>query len=169
MKKSIALLLVSLCFLVSCGKQEPKQPVAQTDQREHYLKAREYYALYRLRGVVDLRQTEAELEWKLKRYLKTLQELDLAVFETTGDAREEVMEMIEECNDNVDLIREELDRRKRGGYHRAGSVERHRHKSTWAKEEMRALGMEGIGSTQNQAILDSRAEMERKRNALGAE
>ena len=167
-RSSIALVLISLLFLVSCGKQEPEQPVAQTDERVHYLKAKKYYIIYRLRGVVDLDQTDQELEWKLKRYIKTLQELDLAVFETTGDAREEVMEMIEECNDNVDSIRQELDRRKRGGY-RTGSVERHRHRSTWTKEEMRQAGMAGIGSTQNQAILDSRAEIERKRSAVGAE
>jgi hypothetical protein len=95
--------------LTSCAKEQ--EAVEKIDEREHYLKAKKYYTLYRLRGVVDLEQTNKELEWKLARYLKTLQELDLAVFETTGDAREEVMEMIEECNDNVDLIREELDRR----------------------------------------------------------
>jgi hypothetical protein len=129
-RKTIALLLVSLFFLASCGEQQP-ETVEKIDEREHYLKAKKYYALYRLRGIVDLEQTDKELEWKLERYLKTLQELDLAVFETTGDAREEVMEMIEECNDNVDLIREELDRRARNiREYRSESGEKHRHKSS---------------------------------------
>ena len=155
MRKTIALLLISLFFLASCGRQQ--ETAEKTDERVHYLKVKKYYRLYRLRGVVDLDQTDKELEWKLDKYLKTLGELDLAIFETTGDAREEVMEMLEECNDNVDLIREELDKRARNiREYRPRSFERRRHKSTWTKEEMRAIGMEGIGSTQNQAIADSR-------------
>lgn len=147
MKKSIALLLISLLFLASCAKEQ--ETAGEIDERVHYLKAKKYYRLYRLRGVVDLDQTDKELEWKLDKYRKTLGELDLAVFETTGDAREEVMEMLEECNDNIDLIRDELDKRARNiREYRPRSFKRRRH---------------------NQAIADSRAEIQRKRSAVGAE
>jgi hypothetical protein len=168
LRKAIALLLISLFFLASCGRQQA--PVEEIDNRAHYLKAKKYYYLYQLRGVVDLKQTNKELEWKLDKYKKTLGELDLAVFETTGDAREEVMEMIEECNDNIDSIRGQLDKRARNiQEYESRSADEPRHKSTWTKEEMRAAGMDGIGSSQNDAIAASRAEIERKRSAVGAE
>ena len=166
MRKSVALLLIAAFFFISCGKRQ-ETTVEQVDNRTHYLKVKRYYALYRLRGVVDLEQTDKELEWKLDKYRKTLGELDLAVFETTGDAREEVMEMIEECNDNIDLIREELDKRARNlkdyKHYERRSRYKPRYKNTWTKEEMKAL------STQNDAIAASKAEIERKRSAVGAE
>ena len=163
MSKPIALLLIAVFFFIACGKP-PEPAVEQGDKRVHYLKAKQYYNTYKLRGVEDLRKTDRELAWKLDKYIKTLGELELAMYETTGDAREEVMEMIEECNDNVDAIREELDRRTRSvRKYEPHSTSRPIHKSTWTKEEMKAL------STQNEAIAASRAEIERKRSAVGAE
>lgn len=169
MRKIIALLLISLFFLTSCGRQETTE-TQDIDNRAHYKKAKKYYATYGLHGVVNLRQTDRELEWILKKYRETLGELELAIFETTGESREEVMNMIEECNDNIELIREHLASRevKRLEYQR-GFVREPRRKSTWTLEEMRAAGMVGIGSTQNQAIADSKAEIERKRSVIGAE
>jgi|GEM_PF-5117333 len=169
MKKAAALLLISLFFLTSCGRQETTE-TQDVDSMVHYKKAKKYYATYGLHGIVNLRQTDRELEWILKKYREALGELELAIFETTGESREEVMNMIEECNDNIESIREHLASRdvRRLEYHR-GSVKEPRRKSTWTLEEMRAAGMEGIGSTQNQAIADSRAEIERRRSAVGAE
>lgn len=174
MRKRIALLFISLLFLSSCGKQDTAK---NTDTREHYLKAKKYYDQYHLRGVQDLTQTDKELEWKLEKYIKTRGELDLALFETTGESREEVMDMIKECSDNIDSIRERLGQRATdiqqdqtysvGEPSHTYSVEDSAHKSTWTREEMKEAGMEGIGSTQNEAIDDSREEIRHKRPEFG--
>jgi hypothetical protein len=161
MAKAIIISLVASLFFISCAKEQ--ETAEQIDNRTHYLRAKQYYALYRLRGVEDLTQTDRELEWRLDKYLKTLRELDLAVFETTGAAREDVMDMIEECNDNVDSIRERLNRRARYGREYESRWRDSRHKRDWMRDEMRETGMDGIGSSQNEAIAESRAEMERMR------
>jgi hypothetical protein len=145
-------LLIFLFFLTSCSKQDNVE--IETDDREHYKKAKEYY--------------NSCLDGDLELCQKTLGELEIAMFETSGESREDVMDMIKACNDKVELIREGLYPRARETGISPQSDTKSSHKSSWSSEEMEAAGMEGIGSTQNKAISDSKAEIRRKRRTVGA-
>ena len=149
--RKIIILLISVFFLTSCGRQSTTETI--TDVKDHYTKAKEYYIKYKL-GNVDLHNTDKALNRQLELYKKTLSELDLAVFETTGDSREEVMNMIDDCNYNVELIQERLELRERNR-RESGTQSRNEPRHSW-----------GIGSDLNKAIHDSRAEIERKRNEI---
>ncbi len=102
--RKVIILLISVFFLTSCGRQN----TTETDVKEHYTKAKEYFVKYNL-GKVNLYNSDLALNRKLELYMKTLDELDLAVFETSGDDREEVMFMIDVCKYNMGSIKEHLE------------------------------------------------------------
>lgn len=146
MKKTI-LFLIALFVLISCAKKE-EQP---DDNMAHYKKAQEYYAKC-LYSEPDLPSNSMKVEW----CKRALGELDLAVFETTGDSREKVMDMIDVCNEKVNLLEGQQEHHDMYGYE-VYPVETMSHKSTWSREDIMD------SSTQNKAIEDSRQEIERKR------
>ncbi len=148
--RKIIVLLISVVFLASCGRK-PEETVVN-----HYQKAKEYY---NRRGLI---QSDKEL---LELYIKILDELELALFETSGEAREEVVYMMDECKYNMDFIKQRLESRETyyTGDYETQYDGRHEQKSVWTKEKMREVGESGIGSDLNDAIEKSRREIERKR------
>lgn len=91
-----------------------QEPIKTTDTKEHYKKAKEYYIRHYLYGekVLDCGSYPLGLENDLKDYKTVLEELDMAMYETTGQEREDVIGMMKHCNEQIERIEARIEQCK---------------------------------------------------------